>query len=86
MSCLHACMHVHYLCAWCLQRPKESVRSLGTRVTDGCDPPNSCWELNLGPMEKKPVLLTTEPFHQPIVLFSNIIESQFVHVIKVNVT
>ena len=30
-------------------------------ITDGCEPPYGCWELNLGPLEEQPVLLTTEP-------------------------
>jgi hypothetical protein len=28
-------------------------------ITDGCEPPGGCWELNSGPLE---VLLTAEPF------------------------
>ena len=30
-------------------------------VTDGCEPPYACWELNSGPLEKHRVFLTTEP-------------------------
>ena len=30
-------------------------------ITDGCEPPCGCWELNLGPLEEQAVLLTTEP-------------------------
>jgi hypothetical protein len=29
-------------------------------MTDGCEPPCGCWELNLGPLEEQTVLLTTE--------------------------
>jgi hypothetical protein len=25
-------------------------------ITDGCEPPCGCWELNSGPLEKQPVL------------------------------
>ena len=32
---------------------------------DDCEPPCSCWELNSGPLEERPVLLTTEPSLQP---------------------
>ena len=41
------CMHVLpevciYMYAWCLQRPEEGVRSLGTGAADGCEPPFGC--------------------------------------------
>jgi hypothetical protein len=32
---------------------------------DGCEPPSACWELNSGPLEDQPVLLTAEPSLQP---------------------
>ena len=35
-------------------------------ITDGCEPPCGCWELNSGPLEKQSVLLTTEPSLQPL--------------------
>jgi len=41
--------------------PEEGVRS----ITDGCEPPCGCWELNSGPLEEQSVLLTTEPSLQP---------------------
>jgi E3 ubiquitin-protein ligase NEDD4 len=31
-------------------------------MTDGCEPPCGCWELNSKPLEEQSVLLTTEPF------------------------
>ena len=31
---------------------------------DGYEPPCGCWELNPGPLEEQPVLLTAEPSHQ----------------------
>jgi hypothetical protein len=34
-------------------------------ITDGCEPPCGCWELNPGPLEEQSVLLTTEPSRQP---------------------
>jgi hypothetical protein len=30
-------------------------------ITDGCEPPCGCWELNSRPLEEQSVLLTTEP-------------------------
>jgi len=38
-------------------------------ITDGCEPPCGCWELNSGPLEEQPVLLTTEPSLQPLPSF-----------------
>jgi hypothetical protein len=35
-------------------------------VTDGCEPPCGCWELNSGPLEEESVLLTTKPSLQPL--------------------
>ena len=34
-------------------------------ITDGCEPPCDWWELNSGPLEGWPVLLTSEPSLQP---------------------
>ena len=39
----------------------EDVRSPGIGVKDGCEPPCGCRELNPGPLEEQPVLLTAEP-------------------------
>jgi hypothetical protein len=33
-------------------------------ITDGCEPPCGCWELNSGPLEEQSVLLTAEPSDQ----------------------
>jgi hypothetical protein len=30
-------------------------------ITDGCQPPCGCWDLNSGPLEEQSVLLTAEP-------------------------
>ena len=37
-------------------------------ITDGCEPPCGCWELNSGPLEEQTMLLTTESSLQPIPL------------------
>ncbi|ERE67533.1 rhomboid-related protein 3 [Cricetulus griseus] len=34
-------------------------------IIGGCEPPCGCWELNSGPVEEQPVLLTSEPSFQP---------------------
>jgi hypothetical protein len=38
-------------------------------ITDGCEPPCGCWELNSGPLEEQSVLLTTEPSLQSSQLY-----------------
>lgn len=50
--CLHIC-----LC--------EGVRFPKTGVTGRCDLPCECWKLNPSPLEKQPVLLTTQLSFQP---------------------
>ncbi|CAO2630728.1 hypothetical protein LEMLEM_LOCUS20997, partial [Lemmus lemmus] len=39
-------------CVQCPRRPEEGIRSPGTGVTDGCDPPCWRWDSNLDPMEE----------------------------------
>ena len=34
-------------------------------ITDDCEPPCGCWELNSGHLEEQAMLLTIEPFLQP---------------------
>ena len=51
--CLHVC-----LC--------EDVRYPGTGVTDSCELPCGCWELNPGALEEQPVILATELSLQPL--------------------
>jgi E3 ubiquitin-protein ligase NEDD4 len=40
---------------------EEGIGSPGIGVIDGCKPPCSCWELNLGPMKEQTVFLTPAP-------------------------
>jgi hypothetical protein len=40
-------------------------------ITDGCEPPCGCWDLNSGPLEEQSVLLPTEPSLQPSSTVSN---------------
>jgi hypothetical protein len=63
------------LCMWvhccCLQTPQK--RALDP-MTDGCEPPCGCWELNSGPRGRavsQSVLLTAEPSLQPLFLWCN---------------
>ena len=43
----------------------EDARAPGTGVTDSRELSLGCWEVNPGPSEEQPVLLTTEPTLQP---------------------
>ena len=49
----------------CLRTHQKSALDL---ITDGCEPPCGCWELNSGLLEEEPLLLTSEPSLQPLVL------------------
>jgi hypothetical protein len=40
--------------------------SVPNPITDGCKPPCGCWELDLGPLEEQPVLLTAEHLSSPL--------------------
>ena len=74
---------VHCVCL--VSMPAESVTSPGTGVTDGCEPPCMCWELNLGPLEEQSVLLTTKPsLHSLIFIFKQIFFLFFFPVEKSN--
>ena len=54
-------MSVHHTNAWCLWRSEDGIRSPGSGVADSCEPPCGGWDLNPGPLEEQPVILTTEP-------------------------
>jgi hypothetical protein len=51
-----------YIHCSCLQSHQKKLSNL---ITDGCEPPCGCWNLNSGPSEEQSVLLTTEPSLQP---------------------
>ena len=64
MGILPACISVHHRLAWC--PPEAGVASPVTGLTDGCEPPNGSWTLNLGPPEEEPVPFTPEPSLQSL--------------------
>jgi hypothetical protein len=47
----------------CLQMHQKVASDL---ITDGCEPPCGCWELNSGLLEEQSVFLTAEPSLQPL--------------------
>jgi hypothetical protein len=54
------------MCMW-LYLQTHQKRALDP-ITDGCEPPCGCWELNSGPLEEQTVLLTAEPSLQPSII------------------
>jgi hypothetical protein len=44
---------------------EKGAGSPKTGVTESCELPGGCWELNPGPLETQPVLLTIGPFLLP---------------------
>jgi hypothetical protein len=60
-------IYLFILCIWvqcsCLQTHQKRTSDL---ITDGCEPPCSCWELNSGSLEEPSVFLITEPSLQPL--------------------
>ena len=64
-----ACTYICTICIIYFQRPKRGHRIPWKWSTGVCKPPRSCWELNPGPLKEQPVLLTTEPSLQPLIIF-----------------
>jgi hypothetical protein len=54
------------LCIWvhCSYLQTHQKRA-SDPITDGCEPPCGCWDLNSGPLEEQSVLLTTGTTLQP---------------------
>jgi hypothetical protein len=52
----------------CLQTHQKRASDL---ITDGCEPPCGCWDLNSGPLEEQSVLLTAETSLQPLHIIFN---------------
>ena len=53
------------MCLVCLGVLSLCVGFPGTGVPDSCELSCGCWELNLSPLEKQSVFLTSEPSLQP---------------------
>lgn len=59
--CICICMYM-YVCVWLGPwRPEEDVRYPRTGVIDDYKLLYGCWELNQGPLQEQPLLLTFEP-------------------------
>jgi hypothetical protein len=58
----------------CLQTHQKRASD---HITDGCESPWGCWELNSGPLEEQSVSLTAEPSVQPVKwILKSTLESQ----------
>jgi hypothetical protein len=57
-------LFIYYMWAHFSSLQTHQKRALDP-ITNGCELPCGCWELNSGPLEEQPVLLTTEPSLQP---------------------
>lgn len=65
----------------------EDIRSSGLELhTDSCELPHELWEMNPGPLEKQPGLVTTESSCQSVFLQKRIIPRTGPHVtvVKMN--
>ncbi|KAM7325843.1 hypothetical protein ACRRTK_014321 [Alexandromys fortis] len=63
-------LFIYYVCnilSVCIPSGQKRAPDL---ITDGCEPPCGCWELNSGPLEETTMLLTTEPSLQLLNLLS----------------
>jgi hypothetical protein len=67
---IHALIYFIYMSKLLLKHQKRS----SDLITDGCEPPCGCWELNSGPVEEQPVLLTAEPSPQPTAFQVSLLE------------
>ena len=59
-SVLSACVSVYHTMAWCPKNSEDAVRSPGAEVTEGCEIPRGCWELNSGLLQEQYALSTAE--------------------------
>jgi hypothetical protein len=54
------CFYLFYACEYTVTVFRHQKRA-SDPITDGCEPPCGCWELNSGPLEEQSVFLTAEP-------------------------
>jgi hypothetical protein len=58
LSVLPACMYVHHVCAWCLQKSEGDVGFSGVEVVDDLEPTSGCWKLNSAPLQEQQILFS----------------------------
>ena len=57
------------ICNYTVAVFRQHQKRASDLITDGCEPPCGCWDLNSGPLEEQSVLLTPEPSLQPVTSF-----------------
>lgn len=61
-----AFISVDFICAASMEASRERQIPPGNGLTDGCELPCGCWELNSGPLQEQQGLFTAEPPLQPL--------------------
>ena len=69
--------YVYNILSACMPAGQKRAPDL---ITDGCEPPCGCWELNSGPLEEQAMFLTSEPSLQSLVY--NFLSSLYILKIK----
>lgn len=64
-GCFGGYICIVFVCLW-PGKPEEDIGAPGIGVTGSCEPSSRCWELHLGPLQERRVLLTPEPSLQPL--------------------
>ena len=67
--CFFFKIYLLYLYEYTVAVFRHTRRGHQLLLTNGCEPPCGCWELNSGPLGEQSVLLTTEPPLQPQLRF-----------------
>jgi hypothetical protein len=58
-------LFIHFMCVSILSLSSGTPEEGLNPISDDCEPPCGCWELNSGPLEEQSLHLTTEPSFQP---------------------
>ena len=77
--CVYTCACMYMMYVFVVTRRGHQITSTG--VTESCEPPCGCWELNPGPLEVQPMFLITEPSLHPPWVFchSSMTKNQYRH-------
>ena len=73
----HICIYIVYVYEYTVAVFRHTTEEASAPITDGCETPYGCWDLNSRPLEEQSVLLTAEPSLQP---FSILLYISFLYV------
>jgi hypothetical protein len=68
-ACLFFKIYLFIICKYTVAVFRHTGRGHQIPITDGCEPPCGCWDLNSGPLEEQSVFLTAESSLQPLVCY-----------------